>query len=78
MSQQGLLSRLKRTGREGEPLWAYPYRMGGPGPTTHTSRRTKTETAAATSPGRTAASALHLLRVAGGDSRLGLGASRRR
>ena len=29
MSQQGQLIRLKRTGREGEPLWAYRYRMGG-------------------------------------------------
>src|SRR5215207_4912071 len=29
MSQQGQLIRLKRTGREGEPLWAYRYRVGG-------------------------------------------------
>ena len=29
MSQQGQLFRLKRTSREGEPLWAYRYRMGG-------------------------------------------------
>ena len=29
MSQQGQLIRLKRTGREGEPLWAYRYRAGG-------------------------------------------------
>ena len=31
MSQQGQLFRMKRTGREGEPLWAYPYRLGGRG-----------------------------------------------
>jgi hypothetical protein len=43
ISQQGQLFRLKRTRREGEPLWAYRYRMGGRGPTTHTSRRTKME-----------------------------------
>jgi hypothetical protein len=29
MSQQGQLFRLKRSGRDGEPLWAYRYRMGG-------------------------------------------------
>jgi hypothetical protein len=29
MSQQGQLIRLKRTRREGEPLWAYRYRVGG-------------------------------------------------
>ncbi len=29
MSQQGQLIRLKRTGRDGEPLWAYRYRVGG-------------------------------------------------
>jgi hypothetical protein len=29
MSQQGQLIRLKRTGRDGEPLWAYRYRAGG-------------------------------------------------
>jgi integrase len=29
MSQQGQLIRLKRTGRGGETLWAYRYRMGG-------------------------------------------------
>ena len=29
MSQQGQLIRLKRTVRDGEPLWAYRYRMGG-------------------------------------------------
>jgi integrase len=29
MFQQGQLIRLKRTGRDGEPLWAYRYRMGG-------------------------------------------------
>jgi hypothetical protein len=29
MSQQGQLIRLKRTGREGEPTWAYRYRVGG-------------------------------------------------
>jgi len=29
MSQQGQLIRLKRTGREGKPLWAYRYRVGG-------------------------------------------------
>src|SRR5215211_3028408 len=29
MSQQGQLIRLKRTSRDGEPLWAYRYRAGG-------------------------------------------------
>jgi integrase len=29
MSQQGQLIRLKRTGRDGEPTWAYRHRMGG-------------------------------------------------
>ena len=29
MSQQGQLIRLKRTGRDGEPTWAYGYRAGG-------------------------------------------------
>jgi len=29
VSQQGQLTRLKRTGRDGEPLWAYRYRVGG-------------------------------------------------
>jgi hypothetical protein len=29
MSQQGQLIRLRRTGRGGETLWAYRYRMGG-------------------------------------------------
>jgi hypothetical protein len=29
MSQQGQLIQLKRTGRNGEPLWAYRYRVGG-------------------------------------------------
>jgi integrase len=29
MSQQGQLIRLKRTSRDGEPLWAYRYRSGG-------------------------------------------------
>src|SRR6266542_5307048 len=29
MSQQGQLIRLRRTGRNGEPLWAYRYRVGG-------------------------------------------------
>jgi hypothetical protein len=29
MSQHGQLIRLKRTGRDGEPLWAYRYRKGG-------------------------------------------------
>jgi integrase len=29
MSQQGQLIRLKRMGRDGEPLWAYRYRLGG-------------------------------------------------
>jgi integrase len=29
MSQQGQLIRLKRTGRDGEPMWAYRYRVGG-------------------------------------------------
>src|SRR5215204_5783625 len=31
MSQQGQLIRLKSTGRDGEPLWAYRYRAGGRG-----------------------------------------------
>ena len=31
MSQQGQPFRMKRTGREGEPLWAYRYRLGGRG-----------------------------------------------
>jgi len=31
MSQQGQLVRLKRTGRDGEPTWAYRYRVGGRG-----------------------------------------------
>jgi hypothetical protein len=31
MSQQGQLIRLRRTGRKGEPLWAYRYRVGGRG-----------------------------------------------
>src|ERR671911_1926358 len=31
MSQQGQLVRLKRTSREGTPLWAYRYRVGGRG-----------------------------------------------
>jgi integrase len=31
MSQQGQVIRLKRTGRNGEPVWAYRYRMGGRG-----------------------------------------------
>ena len=31
MSQQGQLVQLKRTGRDGEPLWAYRYRLGGRG-----------------------------------------------
>src|SRR5438552_6922056 len=31
MSQQGQLFRMKRPGREGEPLWAYRYRVGGRG-----------------------------------------------
>ena len=31
MSQHGQLVRLKRTGRDGEPLWAYRYRTGGRG-----------------------------------------------
>jgi hypothetical protein len=31
MSQQGQVVRLKRTGRNGEPLWAYRYRIGGRG-----------------------------------------------
>jgi len=31
MSQQGQLFRLKRTGRDGEPLWAYRCRLGGRG-----------------------------------------------
>jgi hypothetical protein len=31
MSQQGQLIRLKRTARDGEPLWADRYRMGGRG-----------------------------------------------
>ena len=29
MPQQGQLIRLKRTSRDGEPLWAYRYRRGG-------------------------------------------------
>src|SRR5438105_14271104 len=29
MSQQGQLIRLKRTGRDGEAMWAYRYRVGG-------------------------------------------------
>jgi integrase len=29
MSQHGQVIRLKRTGREGEPLWAYRFRVGG-------------------------------------------------
>jgi hypothetical protein len=29
MSQQGQLIRMRRTGRGGETLWAYRYRMGG-------------------------------------------------
>jgi hypothetical protein len=29
MSQQGQLIRLKSTGRDGEPMWAYRYRAGG-------------------------------------------------
>jgi hypothetical protein len=29
MSQQGQLIRLQRTGRDGKPLWAYRYRLGG-------------------------------------------------
>src|ERR671930_1242996 len=29
MSQQGQVFRLKRTGRGGEPLWAFRYRLGG-------------------------------------------------
>jgi integrase len=31
MAQQGQLFRLKRTGRDGERLWAYRYRLGGRG-----------------------------------------------
>jgi integrase len=31
MSQQGQLFRLKRAGRDGEPLWAYRCRLGGRG-----------------------------------------------
>ena len=31
MSQQGQLLRMKRTRRDGEPLWAYRYRLGGRG-----------------------------------------------
>src|SRR5881397_501137 len=31
MSQQGQLIRLKRKGRDGEPVWAYRYRVGGRG-----------------------------------------------
>jgi integrase len=31
MAQQGQLFRMKRTGRHGEPLWAYRYRLGGRG-----------------------------------------------
>jgi hypothetical protein len=29
MSQRGQLIRLKRTSEDGEPLWAYRYRLGG-------------------------------------------------
>src|SRR6266545_6491425 len=29
MSQQGQLIRLKRTGRDGEAVWAYRFRVGG-------------------------------------------------
>ena len=29
MSQQGQVIQLRRTGRQGEPLWAYRYRVGG-------------------------------------------------
>ncbi len=29
MAQQGQLIRLTRKGRDGEPLWAYRYRVGG-------------------------------------------------
>jgi hypothetical protein len=29
MSQHGQLIRLKRTGRDREPTWAYRYRVGG-------------------------------------------------
>src|SRR6266545_22855 len=29
MSQQGQLIRLKKKGRDGDPLWAYRYRVGG-------------------------------------------------
>jgi hypothetical protein len=31
MSQQGQLFGMKRTGRDGEPLRAYRYRLGGRG-----------------------------------------------
>jgi integrase len=31
MSQHGQLIQLKRTGRDGKPLWAYRYRVGGRG-----------------------------------------------
>ena len=31
MLQQGQLVQLKRTARDGEPLWAYRYRAGGRG-----------------------------------------------
>jgi integrase len=31
MSRQGQLFRIRRTGRDGEPLWAYRYRLGGRG-----------------------------------------------
>jgi integrase len=31
MSQQGQLIRLKRRGQDGEPVWAYRYRVGGRG-----------------------------------------------
>jgi hypothetical protein len=31
MSQQGQVIRLKRTGQDGEPPWAYRYRVGGRG-----------------------------------------------
>jgi integrase len=33
MSQQGQLIRLGRTGRDGKPLWAFRYRVGGRGST---------------------------------------------
>jgi hypothetical protein len=31
MSQQGQLIHLKRKGRDGEPVWAYRYRVAGRG-----------------------------------------------